>query len=1355
MHVSRLATVLIAMTLSAVATAATPQPSGFDASKWIWYRSGLSAEQRNMPGGACFFRAAVTLPEDSLIESAELQITADNLYTFYVNGTPAGEGHTDPNLWHRPKRFDVAGLLGPARNLIAIEAINTVAGPAGLLAKLSVQMVDGRKFVLATDTTWKATDQEVANWQQPSLDDQAWGAATMVAAYGERPWGKPVARGPVEHAGPPSDPQRLAARSVIQALKTAARHGAATSGASLKIVERAPDTGFVWPGAIAFLGDDCTLYRPLAHTASALDSLSVTVFTARKSKAFPEHDLPTPLKMGRKLYLLAPAGPGTQARLLVDAGRGAIGSPCVSFDGQWIYVSMAMGSEAFFHLYRIPAAGGSPVRLTDGPFHDIDPAELPDGRIVFTSTRIGMFDEYHNPPARALFAMQPDGSRMEPLTHTFVFDNEPEVMADGRILFIRSDNFFDRGKVETLLHAVHPDGSEGYTEFGLDNGPEYGGRLRAFYCGSPAPMPDGRVAFVSSSGITVARPGWPQKDWRHVGLEAGDVAALPDGRLLCTLPRKVPTEVTVGKQKRTVSDYRYDKIALVEFGDGEARVATVFESSAGALHSPVFVGSRVRPPVLRRQVDPEDVGEPSATGVFVCANARFTKNTTAGWPHVRAIRVLAGKGLTTRSSHSYIVHAGSEAIELGTVPLAPDGSFAVEVPADMPVAFQAVDAEGRSELNEMSWIYVRPGERRACLGCHHPRQAAPGTASAMPLALGTRPLRLLGKGQPHRFRANNAAVTGLMEVQFDRYREVAGIDRHGKLGDPLATVANEAAALARQLPTADEALRISAAQRLSIFRDPVAAPALAASLASAGREGRVAAAMSLATCGTRESVPPLLTALDDSDPLVRQAVAVALENLTGHAQPFAAFAAADDRAPQVDAWRAWFRGTSWTAIEARLVEQLTTGDRDQQRRAAVALGHTGGDAARAALRAYVLAHRDDNPYPEWRAAGHRGDGARFNSLSPANPRTLQAATRSLGYLGDRAAVPMLVETLRTHAINPEKGNLFLAEAAVEALGRIGTPESEQALVGTFAELVEYIRYTVWYGDHPALMACHASPVHYFIAEELDRMASHRAGPIVPHLIRSVPTDVDRALLLETDDCETMTGRVIRRAGAEPAVVETCLALLGDRQATSTKQMEDAIGTVYQAWGGTPGKEIRAAQILSLVCRDRQYEPRVRAAFERYRALPKSEIARVFDTGIPVVLTMPTKNWACFFLARTLGNLADPRSLDGLIAALDKTPSEGADGQPDPTGPGSIFLHNELTPCWRAATAWALGRLGDRRAAPVLLRITADIQNAVDTRHAAAEALARIADPESLEAIRRLAVNYPETSTRRALMKACQ
>ncbi len=263
--------------------------------------------------------------------------------------------------------------------------------------------------------------------------------------------------------------------------------------------------------------------------------------------------------------------------------------------------------------------------------------------------------------------------------------------------------------------------------------------------------------------------------------------------------------------------------------------------------------------------------------------------------------------------------------------------------------------------------------------------------------------------------------------------------------------------------------------------------------------------------------------------------------------------------------------------------------------------------------------------------------------------------------------------------------------------------------------------------------------------------ARRAGPIVPHLIRSVPTDVDRALFPFNDDCEALVGRVIRRSGREAAVLETCLSVLGDKQATPDKDIQQALGQVHGAWGGRPDAQNRAAQIISLTCRDRGYEPRIRAAFDVFRQKPNT-IKRVFDHGIPVVQTLPARHWVCFFLARSMGNLADGQSVDSLIAALQSAP-EAADGYPDPLGPGVIFLHNDLTPCWRAASGWALGRIGEKRAVPELLKVIADLKNAPDTRHAAAEALGHIADPASADAIRKLAADYPDFSTRKALLRA--
>ena len=554
------------------------------------------------PAQICYFRAAVELPEKTPAKSAEAVVTADNLYTLYVNGKLVGQSSADPNHWSQPRRFDVAGLLKPGRNVVAVEAVNTSPGPAGLLLRLVVQTGDGHSTVLSTDAAWKSHAKSAKGWHLPAFDDAAWPAAYVVAPYGGGPWGRfapEFAKIPVQQPWPagqrPLDWRRYLGGAMV------------SSG----VVEEKPGEDFAWPEAVAFLGDDCSLY-PGDNRGPSWGSLPVTVFTARRSRAYPEHDLPAPIKVGRKLYLLKPARPGVEPRLLLDAGRGAIGPPTVAFDGRSLLVAMARDGEAFFHIYRLPADGGTPRRLTDGPFHDIDPAELPDGRIVFASTRIGTFEEYHSPPSRALFTMNADGSDIRPLTSTFIFDNEPRVMADGRILFIRSDNFFGRGKVETQLHAVHPDGTHGYTEFGLDLGPEYGGRLRAFYCGSPAPMPDGRVAFVSGGGISLGRPGCQPQHQQNIQVAASDVDALPDGRLLCTV---------VGVDTPGLS---YERIGILDPQARPIPLTVLYNAHGEAIHSAVYVGARQRPPMLSPEVRPQDADDVQATGFFFCQNVRFT-----------------------------------------------------------------------------------------------------------------------------------------------------------------------------------------------------------------------------------------------------------------------------------------------------------------------------------------------------------------------------------------------------------------------------------------------------------------------------------------------------------------------------------------------------------------------------------------------------------------------------------------------------------------------------------------------------------------------------------------------------------
>ena len=1262
---------------AAAKEADAPLPD-LDKAKWIWDVKGALKGAGAAP--MVFFRKTFELTEEP--SSAVVLITADNGYQLYVNGTSlGGDLGYDAAYWRSIERYDVANVLVKGRNVLAVHA-TMLGGSAGLIAALRVECPLDLPVEVRTDATWRMSRKAVKDWNRPEFSDAAWAPAVELGPMGAAPWG-PLKYGqtptPVPGKGPA--PRRTPVQEFVE-----------------------PPEGFRRPEAVAFVADDCSLYGN-----------GRTLFRIGRSRAWTQNDIPGPSLLGRRLMILRPAGPDAEPRVLHDAGTGVIGSPSASYDGKWVYFSMAPAGEKFFHVYRVAAAGGTPQRLTAGCFHDADPHELPDGRIAFSSTRMGTYEEYHSGPARGLFVMEPDGSAIRCITHTIVFDTEPRPMADGRIAFVRADNFFERAKVETQIHAIRPDGTAGQVEFGADRGRvgydranaggDFGGLLRNYGYGSCAPLPDGRLACLSTHGLLISYPGVRQPT-RVPNLDARrlcDIAPLPDGRLLCTTANQ-------------------DAIGVLDPAAGS--IVRLYAAPDTRIHSAVYVGQRPRPPALADHVGAK-ADAPDPTGFLLCQDVYNTRQTGADWPRIRAIRIYEGRALTQRSSHSDIVHIGVQAVEQGTVPVAPDGSFYVEVPADRALAIQAVDAEGRAVLNELSWIYVRPGERRSCAGCHVQRQVSPTEGRVPPLATRSRPIRLLGQGRPHRFRGNNAANGGGLNLQLDRFREVASIDLHtlGAVAGPGR--AAEVQALIKTLAGPDEGLRISSARRLAIFRDRSAAPALAAALADRCTEVRLAAAIGLSACGDRRAIEPLLAALDDAEDLVAQAAHVALENLTAHAEPFDAFAPPARRG--ADRWRAYFKANTFPQIEQALIEALSGRDAVGRHMAAVALGHVGGDAARQGLRQAV------------RQGSLHGD-----------LRASMEAIRALGYLRDADAVEALAAQFQ-FAKRANVAAYHRAAAAADALGRIATPAAQDALLAAYALLGDYWRYCGAYGDHSALHACHASPMHFRIAEALDAIGAAAAvAPVVPKLLRAVPIDTDRGLLLDNDAFETVTARVVGRSGLAEEVVRTCLAVLGDKGAAASADLRPAVTASGSAWAGRLDPETRAAQLLSVVCRDGKYAPAVRAAFDRYRAMAPAP--RGTALGNP--RSLPVRNWVCFFLARLLGVLRDAGSASSLIAALQDDLPEAAFGRPAPPGVPVLFLTDWPTPCPRAAAADALGRIGDRRATPALLAAVRNFDNAVDVRHAAAVALGRIADPAALDDIRKLAADYPEVSTRRALIAAC-
>ena len=68
---------------------------------------------------------------------------------------------------------------------------------------------------------------------------------------------------------------------------------------------------------------------------------------------------------------------------------------------------------------------------------------------------------------------------------------------------------------------------------------------------------------------------------------------------------------------------------------------------------------------------------------------------------------------------------------LGTVNVEKDGSFYLKVLADTPFQIRTIDENGQVVYGPGSWMYMRPNERRGCVGCHEDNEQVPENRQAL------------------------------------------------------------------------------------------------------------------------------------------------------------------------------------------------------------------------------------------------------------------------------------------------------------------------------------------------------------------------------------------------------------------------------------------------------------------------------------------------------------------------------------------------------------------------------------------------------------------------------------------------
>lgn len=270
-----------------------------------------------------------------------------------------------------------------------------------------------------------------------------------------------------------------------------------------------------------------------------------------------------------------------------------------------------------------------------------------------------------------------------PFAPSLYAEADPEVSFDGkRILFAGK-----RGAGDT------------WQVWESDRG---GGGLRqltraAGDASQPHYLPDGKILYRVAMGATNALYSAESDGAKPTRLTYNvdplqETSILPDGRILASLSGRW---CTLNQDGTGISPVTGD-------------LAPAHHAEAPTAATPLATAPRPVPTGHASVIDPT-----KKSGKLFCLNSYLSdKATVAGLPDgaMRRVRVW------TRSPQEKI---------LGEAPIEPDGSFALELPPNVPLRVDALDAGGKVLASDPVWLWLRPNETRGCIGCHEDRDLTP------------------------------------------------------------------------------------------------------------------------------------------------------------------------------------------------------------------------------------------------------------------------------------------------------------------------------------------------------------------------------------------------------------------------------------------------------------------------------------------------------------------------------------------------------------------------------------------------------------------------------------------------------
>ena len=429
-----------------------------------------------------------------------------------------------------------------------------------------------------------------------------------------------------------------------------------------------------------------------------------------------------------------------------------------------------------FHLYELELDSREIRQLTFGLYDDTGPCPLPDGNLVFVSTRRGGFTRCNNwwEPLQTytLHHLNRQTGKITTLSWHETNEWHPTVLHDGRIAYSRWD-YVDRSAAHFHgLWTCLPDGRGARALFG-----NYTMNISA--CFQPRAIPGSqKIAFIAGAHHAIVGGSLVLLDPTRVRLDPNSGQDRFDGLEVLTPDIEFPETPNQWPKGYMVSPWPLDENRfLVAFGydrlpgcgsgnafeegtglyyfDRWGNLELLYREKGWSLLDPVPVAARPKPhrwsdPVGEHKSSPtNDLGVPTGSDsqssedlvgpdealvyVYDVRRSLLPLPPDRQVDHLRIFQLFPKS--TPTANDPRIGHANAENARalLGTVPVEADGSAFFRAPARKPLYFQLVDRQGRAIQAMRTTVYFQPGEKGGCIGCHEPQQQTPPVR--MPLAL--------------------------------------------------------------------------------------------------------------------------------------------------------------------------------------------------------------------------------------------------------------------------------------------------------------------------------------------------------------------------------------------------------------------------------------------------------------------------------------------------------------------------------------------------------------------------------------------------------------------------------------------